>query len=42
MCEGVGEEVGEDSRHGGRHVIVHALHVCGCVNMALHVHLGGE
>ena len=44
MCEGVGE----DSRHGARHVIIHVeicmflLNVCGCVNMALHVHLGGE
>ena len=44
MCEGVGE----DSRHGARHVIIHAeicmflLNVCGYVNMALHVHLGGE
>ena len=44
MCEGVGE----DSIHGAWHVDVHVetciflLNVCGCVNMALHVHLGGE
>ena len=34
--------------HEARHVIINAeicmflLNVCGCVNMALHVHLGGE
>ena len=44
MCEGVGE----DSRHEAWHIDVHVetciflLNVCGCVNMALHVHLGGE
>ena len=44
MCEGVGE----DSRHGAKHVIIHVeiciflLNVCESVNMALHVHLGGE
>ena len=44
MCEGVGE----DSRHGAWHVDIHIeicmfyLNVCGCVNMELHVHLGGE
>ena len=44
MCEGVGE----DSRYGAWHVDIHVemymfyLNVCGCVNMALHVHLGEE
>ena len=44
MCEGVGE----DSRHGAWHVEFHVqicrflLNVCGCGNMALHMHLGGE
>ena len=44
MCEGVGE----DSRHGAWHVDIHLeickflLNVCGCVNMALHVHLSEE
>ena len=44
MCEGVGE----DSRHGAKHMIIHLeiciflLNVCRCVNMALHVHLGVE
>ena len=44
MCEGVDE----DSRHGAWHVDIHVemcmfyLNVGGCVNMALHVHLGGE
>ena len=40
MCEGVSE----DSRHGAWHVEIcrFLLNVCGCVNMALHVYLGGE
>ena len=44
MCE----EVSEDSRHGACHVdvlletCIFLLNVCGCVNMALHVHLGGQ
>ena len=43
MCEGIGE----DLRHGAWHVDIHVeicrflLNVCGCVNMELHVHLGG-
>ena len=42
------EGVGEDSRHGALHVDIYVetciflLNVCGRVNMALHVHLGGE
>ena len=44
MCE----EVKEDLRDGAWHVDIHIemcmfyLNVCGCVNMALHVYLGGE
>ena len=44
MCEGVGK----DSRHRAWHVDIcveicrFLLNVCGCVNMTLHVHLGGE
>ena len=44
MCEGVGG----DSRHGVWHVDIHVemcmfcLNVCGCMNMPMHVHLGGE
>ena len=44
MCEGVGK----DSRHRAWHVDIHVeiyrvlLNVCRCVNMALHVHLGGK
>ena len=44
MCEGVGD----DSRHRAWHVDIHVemcmffLNVCGCMNMALHVHLGKE
>ena len=41
MCEGVCE----DSRHGAWHVDIHVemcIFLLECVNMALHVHLGGE
>ena len=44
MCEGFGK----DSRHKAWHVDIHVemcifyLNVCGCLNMALYVHLGGE
>ena len=44
MCEGVGE----DSRHGAWHVDIYVemcmfyFNACGYVNMALHVHFGGE
>ena len=44
MCE----EVDEDSRHEALRADIHVetciflLNVCGCVNMALHVHLDGE
>ena len=44
MCDGVGE----DSRHGAWNVDIRVetciclLNVCGCVNMALHVHLDRE
>ena len=42
------EGAGEELRLEARHVIIHVeiymflLNVCGCVNMALHMHLGGK
>ena len=41
MCVGVSD----DSRHGAWHVDIHVemcIFLLECVNMELHVHLGGE